>query len=266
MNSALKAAIYVSVFSLALWIHPIYCLIMRVHPTLLTIPVEGRDTPSSLAEFGTMIGDPVRAAILLELSDGTTRPAGELATLAGASPQAASAHLAQLVAGGLLTVVKQGRHRFFCLASGEVAEIIENLSFWTIPPSRRPRHDPTLCRARLCYDHLAGRLGVTLLERLTERRLLELGPHGLGLSEAGREWLERLTESSFKPAGGRPLVRLCLDWTERRNHLGGQLGAKLAGLMLERGYVARGAKHRSLLVTTAGARFLHGELGIEIER
>jgi DNA-binding transcriptional ArsR family regulator len=260
------AAIYVSVFSLALWVHSAYCLAMRVHPTLLTIPADGLNTPSSLAEFGTMIGDPVRAAILLQLSDGTTRPAGELAALAGASPQAASTHLAQLVAGGLLTVVKQGRHRFFRIASGEVAEIIENLSYWTISPSRRPRHDPTLCQARLCYDHLAGRLGVTVLDRLTERKLLELGPHGLGLSEAGRKWLEHLTKSSFQPAGRRPLVRLCLDWTERRNHLGGQLGAKLAGLMLEKGYVAPGAKHRSLLVTSAGARFFCGELGIEIER
>jgi hypothetical protein len=242
------AAIHVSVFSLALWVHSAYCLAMRVHPTLLTVPADRHNTPSSLAEFGTMIGDPVRAAILLQLSDGTTRPAGELAALAGASPQAASTH------------------RFFRLASGEVAEIIENLSYWTISPSRRPRHDPTLCQARLCYDHLAGRLGVTVLDRLTERKLLELGPHGLGLSEAGRKWLEHLTESSFQPAGRRPLVRLCLDWTERRNHLGGQLGAKLAGLMLEKGYVAPGAKHRSLLVTSAGARFFCGELGIEIER
>ncbi len=234
---------------------------------LTAVPADERTTPASLAELGALIGDPVRAAILLHLSDGTIRPAGELAALAGASPQAASAHLAQLVEGGLLTVKKQGRHRFFRLASGEIAEMIENLANWAHPPSRHKRHDPMLCQARLCYDHLAGRLGVALLERLTERGLLVLGPDGLGLSEAGRRWLERQTASSFEPpAGRRPMARLCLDWTERRNHLGGYLGAKLAGLMLERGYVAPGPKHRSLLVTSAGARFFCDELDIAIER
>ena len=265
-DSARVPATYVSGFPLTLWLCSAYYRAMSVQPTLTAIPADGPATPASLAELGAMIGDPVRAAILLHLSDGTTRPAGELAALAGASPQAASTHLAQLVEGGLLTVVKQGRYRFFRLASGEVAEIIESLSNWANPPSRRPRQDPMLCQARLCYDHLAGRLGVTLLDRLTERELLALGPDGLGLSQAGWKWLEHLTESSFRPAGGRrPLVRLCLDWTERRNHLGGFLGAKLAELMLERGYVAPGAKHRSLLVTLAGTRFFRDEFGIAIE-
>lgn len=224
-------------------------------------------TPTSLAELGALIGDPVRAAILMHLTDGTTRPAGELAVLAGASPQAASAHLAQLVDGGLLAVEKQGRHRFFRLASGEVAEIIENLANWANPPPGRPRHDPALCQARLCYDHLAGRLGVALLDRLTEREHLVLGPGGLGLSDAGRRWFEALLQRPLEaPAGRRPLVRLCLDWTERRNHLGGFLGAVLADLMVTRGYVAPGSKRRSLLITATGARFFCEELDIEVER
>ncbi len=233
----------------------------------MSTATQTRTTPASLAELGALIGDPVRAAILLHLGDGTTRPAGELATLAGASPQAASAHLAQLVEGGLLAVEKQGRHRFFRLASGEVAEIIENLANWASPVPRRPRHDPALCQARLCYDHLAGRLGVALLDRLSEREFLVLGPEGPALSQAGREWYEHQAERPFKPpAGRRPLVRLCLDWTERRHHLGGYLGAKLAELMLERGYVAPGARRRSLLVTAAGARFFCDELGIDVRR
>jgi DNA-binding transcriptional ArsR family regulator len=235
----------------------------------LTLPIETRHEapPSSLAELGALIGDPVRAAILLNLSDGTTRPAGELAFLAGASPQAASAHLAQLVEGGLLTVEQQGRHRFYRLASGEVAEIIESLANWTHPPPKSPRHDPALCQARLCYDHLAGRLGVALLDGITARELLVLGPEGLGLSPVGQTWLERLLGRPFRPAPGRrPLVRLCLDWTERRNHLGGHLGATLAGLMRERGYLAAGPKRRSPLVTATGARFFCEELGVEVER
>ncbi len=222
--------------------------------------------PANLAELGALIGDPVRAAILLHLSDGTTRPAGELATLAGASPQAASAHLAQLVQGGLLSVERQGRHRVFRLASGDVAEIIENLANWANPPRKRPRQDPELCHARLCYDHLAGRLGVALLNGLSERQFLVLGPDGLGLSTHGRTWFERQAAGPFEPAAGRrPLVRLCLDWTERRHHLGGQLGAQLARLTLDRGYVAQGPKPRALRVTPAGACFFRDEFGIATE-
>ena len=230
---------------------------------ILTAADQTGPTPVSLAELGALIGDPVRAAILLNLRDGTIRPAGELAVLAGASPQAASTHLAQLVDGGLLTVEKQGRHRFFRLASGEVAEIIENLANWASPPSRRPRHDPSLCQARLCYDHLAGRLGVALFDSLSAREFLVLGTNGLGLSTSGQEWLERQGNRSFKPpAGRRPLARLCLDWTERRHHLGGYLGATIAQLMVELGYVARGTQ-RSLIVTTLGRRFFCEELGIK---
>jgi DNA-binding transcriptional ArsR family regulator len=221
-------------------------------------------SPVSLAQLGALIGDPVRAAILMALSDGTTRPAGELAFLAGASPQAASAHLAQLVEGGLLAVEKQGRHRFYRLASGEVAEIIEGLSNWVSPPVQRVRHDAALCHARLCYDHLAGRLGVRLLDRLSDRELLVLKPNGLDFSDAGRIWFERHAQHSLPPPSKqRALARLCLDWTERRNHLGGYLGAKLTEMMLDRGYLVPGSKRRTITVTSAGARFFCDELSIE---
>lgn len=224
-------------------------------------------TPTSLAQLGALIGDPIRAAILLCLGDGTTRPAGELAALVGASPQAVSAHLAQLIAGGLLKVEKQGRHRFFRISSGEVAEIIENLSNWASLPPARQRHDHALCKARLCYDHLAGRLGVALLECLTERKLLALGADGLALSETGRNWLQHQIGKPLSGGNGRrPQIKLCLDWTERRNHLGGHLGALLAELMLERGYVVPGSKRRLLLVTPAGARFFLVELGMVVDR
>lgn len=223
-------------------------------------------SPVSLAELGALIGDPVRAAILMVLSDGTTRPAGELAFLAGASPQAASPHLAQLVDGGLLAVERQGRHRFYRLASGEIAEIIESLSNWASPPVHRVRHDAALCHARLCYDHLAGRLGVRLLDRLSERNLLVLKPDGLDFSEAGQAWFERHAQHPLPPPSKqRARVRLCLDWTERRNHLGGYLGAKLTEMMLDRGYLVPGSKRRTITVTSAGARFFCDELGIEAD-
>jgi DNA-binding transcriptional ArsR family regulator len=226
--------------------------------------VASASSPNSLAELGSLIGDPVRAAILMALSDGTTRPAGELSFLAGASPQAASAHLAQLVEGGLLLAEKQGRHRFYRLASGEVAEIIESMSNWASPPVQRVRHDAALRHARLCYDHLAGRLGVSLLDRLSERELLVLKPNGLDFSDAGRRWFERNAQSSLPPPPKhRALARLCLDWTERRHHLGGYLGSKLTELLLERGYVAPGSKRRTITVTSIGVRFFRDELGIE---
>lgn len=221
-------------------------------------------TPVSLAELGSLIGDPVRAAILLQLSDGSCRPAGELASLAGASPQAASAHLARLVDGGLLVVTTAGRRRFFKIASGEVAEIIENLANWVRPAPIRHRRDPSLCNARLCYDHLAGRLGVALFDRMSERKLLVFNADGPGLSEAGHRWFELHARRPFEgPSGRRPLVRLCLDWTERRHHLGGHLGASLAEAMMEQGYVERGARQRALLVTSTGGRFFRDELAID---
>jgi DNA-binding transcriptional ArsR family regulator len=227
------------------------------------MPMEKSPAPGSLAELGALIGDPVRAAILQHLSDGTRRPAGELALLAGASPQAASLHLAQLVDGGLLAVEKQGRHRFYRLASSDVAEILEGLTNWTSPPTRQLRHDTALCHARLCYDHLAGHLGVALLDGLSARGLLALRQDGLELSEEGRRWFERQAQEALAPpASRRPFARLCLDWTERRHHLGGYFGATLTQMMLARGYLLPGPKRRSLLVTSAGSRFFCDELGI----
>lgn len=223
--------------------------------------------PPSLAGFGALIGDPVRAAILLQLSDGSRRPAGELASLAGASPQAASAHLARLVEGGLLAVERHGRHRFFSIASGEAAEMIETLSDWVDQPVRRPRHDPSLRRARLCYDHLAGELGVAVLDRVTERGLLVLGRDGPGLSEAGVDWCARHGVDAAVPARSRrPQVRLCLDWTQRRPHLGGHVGAALARMMLDAGYLLRGSHRRTLDVSARGRAFLRGELGVDLDR
>ncbi|CAM5495383.1 hypothetical protein MAUB1S_08294 [Mycolicibacterium aubagnense] len=229
--------------------------------TGLMMPMER--VPGSLAELGALLGDPVRAAILQHLSEGTRRPAGELALLAGASPQAASLHLAQLVDGGLLAVEKQGRHRFYRLASSDVAEMLENLTNWTNPPTKRLRHDAALCHARLCYDHLAGHLGVALLDKLSARGLVALRQDGVELSEEGRRWFERQSDHALPPPPGRrPFARLCLDWTERRHHIGGYLGARLTEMMLARGYLLAGTKRRSLMVTSAGIRFFCEELGI----
>lgn len=223
--------------------------------------------PASLAHLGALIGDPVRAAILLHLSDGSRRPAGELATLAGASQQAVSAHLSRLVEGGLLRVEPQGRHRFFSLASGEVAETIEALATWLDQPRRAVPHDPGLQDARLCYDHLAGRLGVALFERMAALRFFFFGADGPALGEAGQAWCRKQGISVAPPAGsGRPCVRLCLDWTERRHHLGGALGSAVARHMLDTGLLRPGTQRRSLLLTVRGSAFLQAELGLASPR
>jgi len=228
---------------------------------------DGGGSKPSLVELGALIGDPVRAAMLLALGDGSRRPAGELSGMAGASPQAGSAHLARLVAGGLLAVEEQGRHRFFRIASGEVAEIIEGLSNWSERPVRPVRHDPALCRARLCYDHLAGRLGVAVLESMSARGLFAFGPDGPALSDAGLAWCRRFgLEPTPPPRSRRPLLRLCLDWTERRYHLGGHLGATMASMLFASGYVVVGPRRRTLLVTAKGAAFLGSELNIGVDR
>ena len=221
--------------------------------------------PTSLAAVGALIGDPVRAAILLHLADGSCRPAGELAHLAGASPQAASAHLAQLVDGGLLAVQREGRHRFFRISSGEVAEMIEGLTDWADCKPRRRLHDPQLCRARLCYDHLAGRLGVALFDRMTAQGWLVLGPDGPGFSPEGLDWCAKHRLDAAAPARSRrPVVRLCLDWTERRPHIGGHFGASFAKLLFEHRYVRREANGRPVAITPRGDAFLRRELAIDL--
>lgn len=220
--------------------------------------------PASLAHLGALVGDPVRAAILLHLSDGSCRPAGELAMLAGASQQAVSAHLGRLVDGGLLRVEPQGRCRYFTLASGEVAEALESLVNWLDRPRRVVAHDPGLREARLCYDHVAGRLGVALFDRMATLGFFAFDPGGPALGEAGEAWCRRVG-LPLQPARGsrRPLLRLCLDWTERCHHLGGRFGAALALRMREADLIRPGACRRTLLLTAQGAAFLRSELGLQ---
>jgi hypothetical protein len=199
------------------------------------------------------------------LWDGSARPAGELARIASVSPATASAHLSRLVAGGLLRVEPRGRHRYYRLAGPQVAHALEALAA-LLPPhagSEARRDAPALQRARLCYDHLAGRLGVAVSEALVASRRLVLREGAFTLAPAGRRWFAGLgVEVGALERGRRPLTRACLDWTERREHLGGALGAALAMHLLERDWLRRERGARTLLVTTAGRRGLRNELGV----
>jgi DNA-binding transcriptional ArsR family regulator len=216
----------------------------------------------NVAQVGALIGDPARAAILGALMDGSQRPAGELALMSGISPQTASAHLARLLDGGLLAVRRNGRHRFHRLRDSEVAHAIETLSVAAdLAPRRRRIVEPELKRARRCYDHIAGQLGVAICDALVADRRVVAGGDGYLLSDAGKCWLDSL-ELEPPMDGRRPIVRPCLDWTERRPHLAGWLGAAILNRLETEGAVRRSISSRALRLLPNGTVILRRTFGL----
>lgn len=222
-----------------------------------------------LAALAGLLADPTRAAMCLALLDGRAWTGGELARHAGVAPSTASAHLTQLVAGGLFVEERQGRHRYVRLVDAQTAQLIEDLASFAGPPPKaaatlRARSaSDALARARTCYDHLAGRLGILITEALTERGLLSQDA-GFALTEDGLSWFaEQGIVLPQARAGRRPLARPCLDWTERRPHLSGLSGAALCEHALGAGWCVRIGSQRALKVTERGARQLRELLGIE---
>ncbi|MBA2918201.1 metalloregulator ArsR/SmtB family transcription factor [Sphingomonas sp. MAH-20] len=219
-----------------------------------------------LAETASLIGDPTRAAMLYALMDGRAFTAGELAEAAGVTPQTASGHLAQLVAAGMLAVEAQGRHRYFRIASAEIGAILEGLQLVTADRiGRLPRpgpRDAALRKARICYDHLAGELGVALFAALAGAGHLRLSADGAALSDSGTALLGSLDIEV--PARRRPTCRPCLDWSERRHHLAGQAGAAICTAALARGWVRRRHGSRALDVTPTGTRAFAAGFGVRL--
>lgn len=208
---------------------------------------------ADIAPVAALIADPTRAAMLTALLGGRALAAGELAGIAGVSAATASAHLSRLLDGGLVDVISQGRHRYYRLAGHEVAEVLEVLSRMSARPPvrslRQSRQARLLEEARTCYDHLAGRAGVGLLDRLKEGGFYDRQD----LTEAGERLLAglgvdvpraRRTRRRFAPE--------CLDWTERRSHLGGALGAAVTEVLFERGWYRRGPVPRAVVLTDEG--------------
>ena len=215
------------------------------------------------------LGDPARLNMLAALMDGRALTAGELAGIAGVAPTTASGHLARLLEAGLLAMERQGRHRYHRLASPEVARVLEGLMALSAErgrtPLRAPRtgpRDAALREARTCYDHLAGRLAVGMADVMVARGHLDLSPDGGALTEAGASFLERLGVA-LPAARGRPFCRPCLDWSERRPHLAGALGAALCRRCLELGWMRRVSDSRALSVTPAGWRGLRESFGLD---
>ena len=227
----------------------------------------------SLAEVAALVGDPARANMLVALLDGQALTAGELAYFAHVTPPTASAHLAKLVDAQLLSVAAQGRHRYFRLASPLVARMLEGISLVSTlkPPGRyRPpsARDEALCLARTCYDHVAGRLGVAIADALVERGHVVLDDDGGVVTEPGAVLLARIgiDMAALQRRRGRAFCRPCIDWSERRPHLAGAVGAAIAARLLEARWIERMRDTRAVKITTKGRINLKEFLGIDLSR
>ena len=224
-----------------------------------------KDGPN-IARIAALVGEPARADALTALMSDRALTATELAALAGVTKQTMSAHLSKLLDAALVAVEQQGRHRYFRLANEDVAGLLESLmgvAFRTgaVRLISSPR-EPALRRARICYDHLAGELGVAAYEALLRHRVLEVSPHGLQLTSHGSRWLPRIGIDVDAAAGQRrTFCRPCLDWSERRHHLAGSLGAALLARVRELGWATLDSNSRAIRFTPAGERKFQSVLG-----
>jgi DNA-binding transcriptional ArsR family regulator len=215
-----------------------------------------------LSRLGALLADPGRAAMLWALMDGSARPAGELTMIAGLSPSAASAHLGRLTEGGLLALEVRGRHRYYRIATPDIAASIEALANVAQaaapqrPVLRAARTVPSDMRhARTCYDHMAGEVAVRVFERLVDGGLLAFDGDRLDTTDAGAAQLAQWgIDVAAQRARKRRFACTCLDWSERRPHLGGALGAALFDAWTARGWVERTSRPRVLRITPAGQR------------
>lgn len=236
-----------------------------------------------LARVAAIIGEPARAAMLEALLSGQALPAGELARRAGVRPSTASEHLARLVENGLVVRRVSGRHRYYALADADVAAALEALA--RIAPPARPGIGPVPERvsrtgrvgeegkspaeqalrfARTCYDHLAGTLGVLLTDTLLEKGFI--AGAGFEVTTGGEAWLRSLDiDVDALRRAQRALSRPCLDWSERRDHLAGAVGAAIAGALIDRGWLVRIDGTRALRLTVRGRDGLYRSLGLEVE-
>lgn len=227
------------------------------------------DADADLAAVAGLIGEPVRAGMLLSLLGGPPLRAGDLARRSRVSPSLASMHLKRLLEGGLVDVERAGRERRYRIATPSVARAVEGLL--RIAPGRPVRSlresqgGEALRAGRSCYDHLAGRLGVGLTEAMADARLLRPADGSYRLTRAGRA---RLLELGVDVAGAearrRAFARQCLDWTERKPHLAGALGAAVADRLFELRWVERREGTRAVRLTPRGERRLPEEFGLNV--
>jgi DNA-binding transcriptional ArsR family regulator len=224
---------------------------------------------TQMAEIAALVGNPARANILATLMDGRALTAGELAHAAGVSPQTTSGHLSRLTSAGLLRQVPQGRHRYFRIATPDVAHMLEGILTVAAngPPRYRPpsKLDDAMRTARTCYDHFAGKLGVGLADSLCTRGHLVLADDGGEVTDSGVTFLQSFgADLAAARSRRRIFCRPCLDWTERRPHLGGSVGAMLAQRCFDLGWLERMRDSRALVITPAGRRGLSDTFGLSL--
>ncbi|HEX4181751.1 MAG TPA: winged helix-turn-helix domain-containing protein [Caulobacteraceae bacterium] len=218
-----------------------------------------------IASIAALMGDPARANMLMALMDGRALTVSELAGAAGVGLPTASGHLAKLDQAGLVVAQRQGRHRYFRLSGPDVAQVLEGLAGLAQRTGavrvRTGPKDAALREARVCYDHLAGERAVSLMRSLTERALIE-GEDQPRLTDQGRGFFEGIgIDVARLERSRRPLCRACLDWSERRSHLGGALGAAILDHVLEAGW-ARRAGGRVVAFSPKGAAACDQALGL----
>jgi DNA-binding transcriptional ArsR family regulator len=221
----------------------------------------------NIATPAALIGDPARASILSALMDGRALTAGELAYVARVSPQTTSGHLARLTQSRLLSVEKQGRHRYYRLGSPLVGRMLEGImavAALEMPPRRRlpSRVDAALREARTCYDHLAGRLGVAVADALAAKGHVVLADGGGEVTASGTAFLDELGIALDRVPRRKSFCRPCLDWSERRPHLAGSIGAALAARAFELGWIERMRASRAVAITKQGRSAFAERFGI----
>lgn len=214
---------------------------------------------NAIATVAALLGEPARANIMSALMSGQALTAGELARSSGVTAQTTSGHLSRLAEAELIVPERQGRHRYYRLASAEVAQMVETLSIVaSMGPKRHhplgPR-DAALCKARTCYDHVAGRLGLAIADSMQAKNLIVLADGAGMLTPKGQSFVADFG-LDLNDSSKRPLCRTCLDWSERRHHLAGRLGAAMLDRLLERQWVKRLPDSRALIVTRNGERGL----------
>lgn len=227
------------------------------------------DEPN-ISVTAALIAEPARTAMLIALIDGRALPAGELAQASSVTPATASAHLAKLLEGGLLSVETEGRHRYYRLAGPHVAEALEHLAAIRPPGPVRRKAQTTqakaFCFARCCYNHLAGKLGVGVARALQERDILRPVPIKVyEITPKGREWFSALgvdVEGTPRP---RAPARQCLDWTERTHHVAGPVGVRMLEAFCRNDWLRREAGSRAMRLTPVGRTAFREVVGVRVE-
>jgi DNA-binding transcriptional ArsR family regulator len=224
-------------------------------------------TYPDIATIAALIGEPARAAMLVELMSGQALTASELAARVDVAPSTASDHLGKLAHGALLCCEQRGRNRYYRIAGASVAQAIEALAALAFPilPADAFEEETVddLRFARSCYDHIAGRLGVAITEALVARRYLDEGEREYQVTASGEAWFTAFgVDVAAARQRRRAFARRCLDWSERRSHLAGALGAELLDQLLTHGWVKRQDGERTLLLTATGEAGLDTELGL----